>query len=107
MLPEATSDGVALIGKNADLPSYSLEVGVVIECKPKDMPAYLTVTLAGLVSYEGINEYGMGVTANFLEVHVNPYVLELTGKPTPKTGLEGKFSIYHSGAIGFFTRRSR
>lgn len=31
-----------------------------------------------------------------LETH--PLVLELTGKTTPKTGLEGKFSVYHSAA---------
>lgn len=36
-----------------------------------------------------------------IEINVNPYVLELTGKPTPQTGLEGKFSIYHTGAIAF------
>lgn len=36
-----------------------------------------------------------------IEIHVNPYVLELTGKKEPKTGLEGKFSVYHSGAIAF------
>ena len=30
---------------------------------------------------------------------VHPLVLELTGKKTPKTGLEGKFSIYHSTAV--------
>lgn len=36
-----------------------------------------------------------------IEIMVNPYVLELTGKPTPKTGLEGKFSIYHTGAAAF------
>jgi 2-methylcitrate dehydratase PrpD len=36
-----------------------------------------------------------------IEITVNPYVLELTGKPTPKTGLEGKFSIYHTGAAAF------
>ncbi len=34
-------------------------------------------------------------------LRVNPYVLELTGKETPTTGLEGKFSIYHTGAIAF------
>jgi 2-methylcitrate dehydratase PrpD len=34
-------------------------------------------------------------------LRVNPYVLELTCKREPKTGLEGKFSIYHSGAIAF------
>ncbi|HZG73322.1 MAG TPA: MmgE/PrpD family protein [Chondromyces sp.] len=36
-----------------------------------------------------------------IELTVNPYVLELTGKPTPATGLAGKFSIYHTGAIAF------
>jgi 2-methylcitrate dehydratase PrpD len=29
---------------------------------------------------------------------VDPLVLELTGKKTPQTGLEGKFSVYHSCA---------
>lgn len=36
-----------------------------------------------------------------IELTVNPYVLELTGKPSPATGLAGKFSIYHTGAIAF------
>jgi 2-methylcitrate dehydratase PrpD len=36
-----------------------------------------------------------------IELTVNPYVLELTGKPSPPTGLAGKFSIYHTGAIAF------
>ena len=30
---------------------------------------------------------------------VHPLVLELTGKKTPQTGLEGKFSVYHSTAV--------
>ena len=32
-----------------------------------------------------------------LDVH--PLVLELTGKKTPVSGLEGKFSVYHSAAV--------
>ncbi|GME44439.1 MmgE/PrpD [Neofusicoccum parvum] len=35
-----------------------------------------------------------------VEVSVHPLVLELTGKKYPKTGLEGKFSVYHSAAVG-------
>ena len=31
---------------------------------------------------------------------VHPLVLELTGKKTPKDGLEAKFSVYHGGAVG-------
>ncbi len=33
-----------------------------------------------------------------VDLKVHPLVLELTGKKTPQTGLEGKFSIYHSVA---------
>ncbi|KIN08670.1 hypothetical protein OIDMADRAFT_188319 [Oidiodendron maius Zn] len=35
-----------------------------------------------------------------VELSVHPLVLELTGKRTPKDGLEGKFSCYHGAAIG-------
>lgn len=35
-----------------------------------------------------------------VELRVNPEVLILTGKTSPQTGLEGKFSIYHAAAIG-------
>lgn len=35
-----------------------------------------------------------------VEVSVHPLVLELTGKKFPKTGLEGKFSVYHGAAVG-------
>lgn len=31
-------------------------------------------------------------------LHANPLVLELTGKRTPSTGLEGKFSVFHAAA---------
>jgi 2-methylcitrate dehydratase PrpD len=34
-----------------------------------------------------------------VELKVHPLVLELTGKKTPKDGLEGKFSIYHAVAV--------
>lgn len=42
---------------------------------------------------------GEEVTA--LVATVNPYVLELTGKTDPQSGLEGKFSIYYTLAVGF------
>jgi len=34
-----------------------------------------------------------------ISLGVHPLVLELTGKKTPQTGLEGKFSVYHSAAV--------
>ena len=34
------------------------------------------------------------------DLRVHPLVLELTGKTAPRTGLEGKFSVYHACAAG-------
>ncbi|MBR0693051.1 MmgE/PrpD family protein [Bradyrhizobium lablabi] len=34
-----------------------------------------------------------------VDLKVHPLVLELTGKKTPREGLEGKFSIYHAVAV--------
>jgi aconitate decarboxylase len=35
-----------------------------------------------------------------VKARVHPLVLELTGKRKPRDGLEGKFSVFHGGAIG-------
>ena len=46
------------------------------------------------------NEHGLtGAEIEKIEARVAPLVLELTGKKTPQTGLEGKFSVYHSVAV--------
>jgi 2-methylcitrate dehydratase PrpD len=34
-----------------------------------------------------------------IELRVHPLVLELTGKKTPQTGLDGKFSVYYAAAV--------
>lgn len=34
-----------------------------------------------------------------IELKVHPLVLELTGRKTPQSGLEGKFSVYHAAAV--------
>lgn len=47
------------------------------------------------------NEHGL--TADDIErvdLTVSPLVLELTGKRRPRSGLEGKFSVYHAAAVG-------
>jgi len=41
-----------------------------------------------------------------IELRVHPLVLELTGKRTPRTGLEGKFSVYHGCAAGLIFGRA-
>jgi 2-methylcitrate dehydratase PrpD len=38
-----------------------------------------------------------------VELSVHPLVLELTGKRTPQTGLEGKFSVYFAVAVALTT----
>jgi len=46
------------------------------------------------------NEQKLTATAiDRIELRVHPLVLDLTGKKTPATGLEGKFSIYHAAAV--------
>jgi 2-methylcitrate dehydratase PrpD len=45
-------------------------------------------------------EHGLtGAEIEKVELTVAPLVLELTGKRTPKVGLEGKFSVFHSCAV--------
>jgi 2-methylcitrate dehydratase PrpD len=44
-----------------------------------------------------------GITPDEIErvdLTVSPLVLELTGKRSPRSGLEGKFSVYHAAAVG-------
>ncbi|MCA3625393.1 MAG: MmgE/PrpD family protein [Methylobacterium sp.] len=40
-----------------------------------------------------------------IDLKVHPLVLELTGKTAPRTGLEGKFSVYHSCAAAIMHGR--
>ncbi len=50
-----------------------------------------------------------GLSANDVErveLKVHPLVLELTGKTAPRTGLEGKFSVYHACAAGIIFGRA-
>ncbi len=44
-----------------------------------------------------------GLTAAMIDridLDVDPVVMELTAKRTPRTGLEGKFSVFHAAAVG-------
>ena len=66
ILPEVTADGSAMIAHNADLPLFYREISVVLEIVPDDAPAVLMLTPAGQVSYIGMNQAGLAVTANYL-----------------------------------------
>lgn len=39
-----------------------------------------------------------------IDLKVSPLVLELTGKREPRSGLEGKFSVYHAAAVAIIRR---
>ncbi|TKI04427.1 MmgE/PrpD family protein [Martelella alba] len=41
-----------------------------------------------------------------VRLRVHPLVLELTGKRMPQTGLDGKFSVYHSAAVALIQGRA-
>jgi isopenicillin-N N-acyltransferase-like protein len=64
--PEATVNGVGLVGQNADLPAFYGEIAITAEIRADDQPAVLMVLPAGQVSYIGINDRGLGVFANFV-----------------------------------------
>ena len=62
-----TAGGATLIGQNVDLVPFVEEFGVVIRQYPKDAPAALLYTTAGLLGHNGLNEAGVGVCANFVD----------------------------------------
>lgn len=41
-----------------------------------------------------------------IDVRVSPLVTELTGKTDPRSGLEGKFSVYHAAAVALIERKA-
>jgi 2-methylcitrate dehydratase PrpD len=92
-------DGLGEIGPNARweaaLNTYKpFACGIVIH------PA-----IDGCVQLRGLH----GLTAADIErvtLRVHSLVLELTGKKTPTTGLESKFSVYHSCAVGLLFGRA-
>ena len=69
-------------------------------CKPFACGIVIHPIIDGCVQLR--NEHGLGPSdITRVELRVNPLVLELTGKKTPSTGLEGKFSVFHSAAVAF------
>ena len=64
--PPATSNGIGLVGQNADLPAFYRNIAIVAEMQFDDIPSILMLLPAGQLSYLGINDAGMGVSANFL-----------------------------------------
>lgn len=62
-----TEGGRALFGQNVDLIPFVEAFGVIVRQYPKDAPAMLLYTTAGLLGHNGLNEAGVGVCANFID----------------------------------------
>lgn len=62
-----TAGGGVLFGQNVDLVPFVEEFGVVVRQYPKDAPAALLYTSAGLLGHNGFNEAGVGICANFVD----------------------------------------
>src|SRR5262249_6901208 len=61
-----TANQAVLYGQNVDLVPFLSEYGVVVRQYPKDAPATLLYTTAGLLGHNGLNEAGVGICANFI-----------------------------------------
>jgi len=62
-----TASGGVLFGQNVDLVPFVEELGVIVRQYPKDAPAALYYTSAGLLGHNGLNDAGVGICANFVD----------------------------------------
>jgi Acyl-coenzyme A:6-aminopenicillanic acid acyl-transferase len=62
-----TASGEVLFGQNVDLIPFMEEFGVIVRQHPRDAPAALMYTSAGLLGHNGLNEAGVGICANFVD----------------------------------------
>jgi isopenicillin-N N-acyltransferase-like protein len=59
--------GATLFGQNVDLVPFVEQFGIVVRQQPREAPAALLYTTAGLLGHTGMNEAGVGVCANFID----------------------------------------
>ncbi len=101
---EAKRGWANVLAKAPRLEALTENLGTVYEISRNSYKPYA----CGLVVHPAIdgcvqlrNEHGL--TAEMVarvELDVHPIVMELTAKPKPKDGLEGKFSVYYAAALG-------
>lgn len=63
---QRTANNAVLFGQNVDLVPFVEDFGVIVRQHPKDAPAALWYTTAGLLGHNGLNEAGVGICANFI-----------------------------------------
>lgn len=103
---EAKRGFVNVYSPSHDLDKVLVDWGKVWELEKNAFKPYA----CGIVLHPSIDacihlsEFAEPEEVKEITLKVHPYVLELTAKETPKTGLEGKFSIYHTAAIAFLDK---
>jgi len=65
----ATEQSSAWLAQNWDWVGMQRKALAVVESRPTNRPAYITVTEAGMLAKIGINDKGLGVTLNILRSH--------------------------------------
>jgi isopenicillin-N N-acyltransferase-like protein len=65
-LPDTTVAGHVIHGQNWDWKPPAVDTCVLLVCAPHDRPAFVTLVEAGLLAKCGMNEAGLGLTANAL-----------------------------------------
>jgi 2-methylcitrate dehydratase PrpD len=87
--PSAVTDG---LGERYELPLNMY--------KPFACGLWMHATIDGCIMLTRTHNLKPADIAR-IDIRVSPTALEFTGKPTPMTGLEGKFSLYHAAAAAF------
>ncbi|MBO9355400.1 MmgE/PrpD family protein [Bordetella petrii] len=107
---EAPRGMARVMSSQPDLPRILQDLGTVWETLANTFKPYA----CGLVIHPVIDACrdvaGQGVAAQAIAevvLHVHPLVVELTGKPSPTTGLEAKFSVFHCAAATLIDGASR
>lgn len=67
VMPEATASGRLIHAQNWDWKAECAETAVVLRIRRADGPDILTFTEAGGLARSGLNEAGIGLTANYLQ----------------------------------------
>ncbi len=100
---EATKGFAALFGPDADPAPIVLNLGQQYEVsynvyKPFACGIVLHAAIDACIRVR--NDHDVSVPEiETVELHVNPATIAVTGNPAPASGLEGKFSVVHCGAV--------
>jgi len=107
---EAKRGWANTVSRKQDFREITSDLGTRFEAalntyKPFACGIVIHPTIDGCIQLRNRHRLEAGSIAR-IELRVHPLVLELTGKRTPKSGLEGKFSVYHAAAVAIIEGRA-